>query len=133
MKFQARRLGLFDQMAVAKRLMPVMNGIMTEDLLKAVMAAKVNGEAFDRSKIDFMALIPAMTKAIHDVPDEDMERIVRTCLKVVQVWQTQVWADVMDRNGNIMFDTLNKNPSIALQIVWKVVEEHLTDFFSTAR
>lgn len=131
-KYQASKLQVFDQMAIAKRLMPVIKNVLTPEILLTVMQARKEGGELDVSKIDLPKILPALADAIYALSDEDAERITRTALKVVQRQQGGgAWAAVLSPQGVPMFDDMDLFSM--LQIAWSVIEANLGSFFSTAR
>lgn len=132
-KYQARDLDIFDQMVIAKRLMPVLKNIVTPEVLGAAMGAKVGDEA---PKVDASKMLGAMADAIYSLSDEDTKAIMQLTLRVVDVQNTGaagaggVYSPLMAPNGGLLFKDI-KLPDL-LQVSWKVVEGHLGDFFSTA-
>lgn len=131
-KYQARKLQVFDQMAIAKRMMPVMKHLLTPEIMLAVAAARADGEKLELAKLDIGKFLPAMADAIYSLSDDDSERIIRTALKVVQrQGPGGVWTGVLTPQGDSMFDDIDL-PTM-LQIAWKVIEAQLGGFFSIAR
>ena len=136
-KFQARPLSLFDQMVVAKRLMPVLKGMLKPEVMAVVIAAKrANPDApLDIVKLsggDLTGMLHSIADAFYAASDDDLQKIVTVCLKGVAMQQSGgAWAPIMAPSGDMAFDDIGMTES--LQIVWKVVEHHLGDFFSTAR
>lgn len=129
--YQASKVPPFDQLAIARRLMPVMKNVLTPEVLLNVMQARGEGQVLDIAKIDFKTFIPAMADAFYSLSDDDAERIVRTSLKVVQRQDKGVWASVLAPNGMSMFEDIDL--AVMLQIAWKVIEANLGSFFSTPR
>jgi len=133
--YQAGKILPFDQLAIAKRMMPVMKNILTPEVLASVVNAGKNGDGgsgINLSALDLHAIIPAMCDAIYSLSDDDAERIIRTALKVVQRQnEGGVWSNITTPQGLVMFDDIDL-PTM-LQISWKVIEEHLGSFFNTAR
>lgn len=129
--YQAAKIPPFDQLAIAKRMMPVMKNILTPEILLNVMQSRGEAGKIDMSKIDLPKLIPAMCDAIYSLSDEDAERIVRTALKVVQrQGAAGVWGSLMTAQGVLMYDDVDLIKM--MQIAWKVIEANLGSFFSTA-
>jgi hypothetical protein len=127
--YKAGKLSLFDQMVVTKRLIPAMGSFVTPELWDAYQASKADQGSL---KLNVASIIPSVADAIGNLKDEDAERIIKTCLKVVVRKNDNtggVYSPVIF-GGNVAFDDITL-PQM-LEIVWKVVEEHMGDFFSTA-
>lgn len=143
-QYQARKLDLFDQMVLAKRLTPIFTSILTPDVLGAITAAKApateDATATETpSRTAFLSganstkMLEAMGSAIHGLADEDLKIITTMCLRICQRQTTGtggVWGAVVAANGMVLYDDITL-PDM-LQIVWKVIEQHLAGFFSTA-
>ena len=130
--YSAGKVPPFDQMAIAKRLMPVMKTVFTPDLMAAIAMARGGDGALDLKKLDITQILPTLADAVYALTDEDAERIVRTSLKVVQRKdKAGIWSAVMNVQGGFQYDDIEL-PEM-LQIAWKVIEANLGSFFSTAR
>jgi tail assembly chaperone len=141
-EYKIGRLAIFDQMVVARRLMPALKGIVTPELLGAVMAARmaVQGDdkapkgplgGIDMTKLDVISLIRQIADSVYNLTDEDAERIVRTSLKAVTRKNPGgVFTPLLSPQGHFMFDDLKLGDT--MQLAWKVIESHLGDFFSIA-
>lgn len=129
-KYQAGRLSVFDQMAVAKRLMPAIKNLVTPEFINATRS-KLESENGGEAKIGVSAIVPAIADAIYSLKDEDAERIVRTSLKVVSRQNSGgAFSPLLASSGDLLFDDVSL-PNM-LQIAWKVIESHLGDFFFIA-
>lgn len=131
--YQASKLPAFDQMAIARRLMPAIKTLLTPEVMASIAQSRQADGKLDFSRIDLSQMIPAMADAIYSLSDDDAERIVRTSLKVVQRQNAEgtVWSPVMTPQGQVMFDDIDL--PVMLQIAWNVIEAQLGSFFSTAR
>lgn len=129
-QYRANAMPAFDQMVVAKRLLPAIKYVLTPEVLLMLAEAKKPEGGYDMSKIDVVSLLPAMADAIHSLSDDDAERIVRTSLKYVLVQQSGgLWTAVMNQQGGLQFALDLKD---MLEIAWKVIEGNLASFFPTA-
>lgn len=142
--YQARPMDVFDQMVVAKRLAPLMAGIITPEILGSAMsglAAQANVVALDRvrpkkggvklSKDSATTLLQALATAIASLSDEDVLLVTKKCLALCSRQQPNVgWSALTNANGDLQFHDITV-PQV-LQISYKVVEQHLAGFFSTA-
>lgn len=132
-KYQARDLDVFDQMIIAKRLMPVLKNIVTPEVLGAAMSAQPQeGSSEPANKLDASKMLSAIADAIYALSDEDTKAIMQMTLRVVDVQNagSGAFSPLMAPTGGLMFKDL-KLPDL-LQISWKVIEGNLGDFFSTA-
>lgn len=138
--YQARTLDIFDQMIVAKRLMPVLKHIVTPTVLGAAMTEEpaTPGRVKSKKAADFVkrpgvaAVLPAIADAIYSLSDEDLKTIISKCMSVVDRQNTGgAFSPVCAPTGEIMFKDITG--AHAVQIAWKVVEAHLGDFFSIAQ
>jgi hypothetical protein len=71
-------------------------------------------------------VIPAIAEIAAEMPNEDVDFIVDTCLAVVLMRQDRGWSPVQV-NGQIMFDTIDM--MVMLQLTAEVVKVNLIDFF----
>lgn len=131
-KYQSRPLDIFDQMIIAKRMMPVLKNIITPEVLGAAMSAQpASGDTPATARLDAAAMLPAIADAIYALSDEDAKHIVNMCLRVVERENKGgIYSALTSPNGSLMFDDLKLMDT--LQITWKVIEGHIGDFFSTA-
>lgn len=142
--YQARPMDVFDQMVVAKRLAPLMAGIMTPEILGSAMsglAAAGNVVALDRvrpkkgavklSKDSASTMLQAMATAIASLSDEDVLLVTKKCLALCTREQPNAgWAPVTNANGDLQFADITV-PQV-LQISYKVIEPCIAGFFTTA-
>ena len=138
-KYQAGKLDMFDQMIIAKRLMPVMKNIVTPEIIQAVLASSaVPGETQEQAdaakasmKVDASKMLPAIADAIYSLSDEDTRTIVQLALSGVHRQNKGgAFSPLMAPGGGLLFQDVTM-PTM-LQIAWKVIEVHLGDFFATA-
>lgn len=130
-KYQARNMLPFDQLVVAKRLMPVLKNIVTPELIKAALASE-NGKESALAAIDVGKILPTLADAFYGLSDDDMEVIMNKTLTVVnRAGKGGAYSPLMSSSGgSCMYDDVKL--SHMLQIAWKVVEGQIGDFFSTA-
>lgn len=139
-KYQSRTMDVFDQMVIAKRMMPLIKGIVTPDVISSIMTSspetgKGKGKKALPASVqneNSTTMIKAIADAIYDLSDDDIKHIAHTCLKVCvrQNDGSGVWSTVTAPNGALMFSDITL--PVMMQIVYKVLEAHLGDFFSTA-
>ncbi len=111
-QYRTAKLGVFEQLKVSRKLLPVMAGVLGE--LKS-------GET------SFEAVLPKIAQSISDLSDEDCNAILYPCLAVASRQLNKNWLPVFDRvNKIIAFDDLDLMD--ILQIVGKVVGDSLGNF-----
>lgn len=138
LSFQSGRLSVFDQMVVAKRLMPVLKNIVTPEIIGLAMSAQTTpveaegtqSDDASKVKIDVASILPAVADAIYSLSDADLQVIIKTTLSVVSRRNQGGAYSQLLVNGVFMFDDLSLSQT--LQVAWKVIESHLGDFFTTA-
>jgi hypothetical protein len=124
--YQLGRLTAISQLHVARRLAPA--------LMKLQVAADDStplveeGGGMNMTAIG--KVLAPMAEALAIMTDQDVEYVVNTCLKVVQVKQEQGWAWVMNSGGVLMFHDLQL-PDL-LQLTAQVIGANLGGFFPSA-
>lgn len=130
--YQATKMNVWDQLAIGRRLTPALKAIFTPDIFGTALAAAKEGEGLNFSAVDLGKFIPAMADAFYSLTDDDLQRIIRTCCKVVQRQGTSgVWSGIMNAQGGLQYEDIELLQ--LLQISWKVIEAKLGSFFSIAR
>lgn len=124
------RLNAFQQLHVARRLLPVLARIGT--------AFQQSGS--DGSADPFSVVANPMAQAISDMKQEDVDYVLNTCLAIchrkVQQGNGVGWAALMSpggegKLGQLMFQDLDL--SHLIELVGAVVMENLKGFFPTAQ
>ncbi len=111
-QYRTAKLGVFEQLRVSRKLLPVMAGVLGE--LKS-------GES------SFEAVLPKIAQSISDLSDEDCNAILYPCLAAASLQHGKNWAPVFDRVTSVInFDDLDMMD--ILQIVGKVVGDSLGNF-----
>jgi len=75
---------------------------------------------------DMLKASGPFVKSLASKTDEEVEAIVNACLVVVNRKVGDVWAQVMPRKGQLMFEDLALMDM--MQLIWTVVEENLLNF-----
>lgn len=109
-KYSAVKLGVFDQLKVSRKLLPVLAGILGE--LKG-------------GKITIESALPIIAQSIADLREEDCNAIIHPCLAVVSRKNGKNFNAVFT-GGQLMFDDIDL--MTMLQIVGKVVGDSLGNF-----
>jgi hypothetical protein len=131
-KYRIGRMDTFKQFHVARRLTPVLSGLL--EALKAAgldPAKLVKGEK--PADIDPLAMVEPLGRVIGALSDADAEYILNACLDVCLRDQTPTggsgWAKL--RSGSVlMFQDISL--PVMLQLAWAVVETNVSGFFSAA-
>lgn len=133
------RLDAFKQVHVARRLLPgiaKMQGAlrsMAPDVARAVAEATdqplEEGVELENPKADLGVdtILESIAGALADMSDDDVDFVLKACLKVTQVKQKNGWANVTDRNGNLMFSDLNSSDLVKIAV--EVIKYNMGDFF----
>lgn len=133
-KYQAGGLDVFNQLLIAKRLMPVLKTVFTPETLVALASMEAGDKKPEGMRMDAVQIIPAICDAVYALSDEDITKLTQMCLRVVQRQQASAqggaWANVAGPDGGLMFKDI-KLPHL-VQITARVIGAHLSDFFSTA-
>ncbi|MDS0780499.1 hypothetical protein OSC13_21515 [Serratia marcescens] len=108
--YSAVKLGVFEQLKVSRKLLPVLSGILGE--LKG-------------GKITIESALPIIAQSIADLKEEDCNAIIHPCLAVVSRKNGKNFNSVFT-GGQLMFDDIDL--MTMLQIVGKVVGDSLGNF-----
>lgn len=122
--YAAQQLPPKKQLKVAKRLLPLMSELLTPEFLATVK--KQEGKVV----VDPARVLPAIAQAFHKLSDEDVDTICALTLSSVQRKEGTGWSTLATPDGDLMHNDVNM-PQM-LEIVWKVIEGNLGDFFSTS-
>lgn len=130
--YKAGPIPAFDQVVISKRVLPAIRGSMTPAVVLALMSAKDESGKVDLKRLDIMVVLPAMADAVYNLSDDDAMRVIKTTLKAVRRQNPGgMWTAVLTPQGDLMFQDLNMVQM--LQIVWRVLEANLSEFFPTPR
>jgi len=117
--YRTARLGVFEQLKVSRKLLPVLAGIASDiDGIKSVAARGNLSQALETA-------LPKIANALSDMSDDDVNAILHPCLAVVSRQQGKGWVPVFTQ-GTLMFDDLDL--MTMLKLVARVVEESLGNF-----
>jgi hypothetical protein len=112
------RVGRMDakrQFHVLRRMGPIMPGLMALD-----------GKGLDADE-DAQAALGALTTALAEIQDVDMDYILDSCLAVAERKQPAGgWARV-STGGALMFEDIDM--AVMLQIAWQALQHNLSGFF----
>lgn len=107
--YRIAKLSVFDQLKVARKLLPVLAGVVSEFR---------SGGAMDD-------VLPKIADAISGLSDEDCNAIIYPCLAVVSRQHMKSWTPVF-AGGTLAFDDIDL--MIMLQLVARVVADSLGNF-----
>lgn len=112
--YRIARLNVFEQLKVARKLLPVMAGMLTD-----FQASRQQEEGA------MAALLPKIADAISTMSEEDCNAIIHPCLGVVSRQHMQAWVPVFSQ-GELTFDDIDL--ITMLQLVARVVADSLGNF-----
>ena len=129
-QYRTRKLSVFDQLKVTRKLLPVLAGIMP-DFQSIKEALPVDGEKADPQAV-YRVLekaLPKIAEKLADMTEEDTNAIIFPCLSVVARQNGKAWAPVMQQS-ELMFDDIDMMSM--LQMVGRVVGDSLGNFLPVA-
>ncbi|QDL31315.1 phage tail assembly chaperone [Serratia liquefaciens] len=109
-KYRSTKLGVFEQLKVSRKLLPVLAGILGE--LKG-------------GKITIESALPKIAQSVADLQEEDCNAIIHPCLAVVRRENGKGF-DAIFSSGQLMFDDIEL--MTMLQIVARVIGDSLGNF-----
>lgn len=112
--YSAGTLSVFDQLRVARKLLPMLGGMVGE--LKKLQSGET----------DIETLLPVIADTVAGMSDSDCDAIIHPCLSVVSRQSGKTWAPVF-RQGELMFDDIDL--MTMLQLVARVIGYSLGNFF----
>ena len=118
-KYRTAKLGVFEQLKVSRKLMPILVGVMSD--FSSVRSLFASNDIEGLVSI----ILPKIAKAASDLSDEDCNAIIYPCLSVVSRHQQKSWVQVFSQ-GELMFDDITLPTT--LQLVARVVGDSLGNF-----
>jgi hypothetical protein len=109
-KYRSTKLGVFEQLKVSRKLLPVLAGILGE--LKG-------------GKITIESALPKIAQSVADLQEEDCNAIIHPCLAVV-LRENGKGFDSIFSSGQLMFDDIDL--MTMLHIVARVIGDSLGNF-----
>lgn len=121
-------LKCFDQLHVARRIAPIIVSLadVESDVSLSELATAIQKKDSEESALKVMKPV---VEALSRMSDEDVEYVVRKCLKNCHRKQDTGWARVMS-GSNFMFSDLNAGELIQLTV--ETIVEQMEDFFGSA-
>ncbi|MXF49433.1 hypothetical protein GR294_23345 [Raoultella sp. Lac2] len=131
--YRANKLGVFDQLKVSRKLLPILAGLMSDfSSIKALLpaSAQLDSGSLDKLEPVFNTLLPRIADEVSKLSEEDTNAIIHPCLAVVVRQNGKTWAPVF-RSGELMFDDIDLFSM--LQLVARVVADSLGNFLPEPR
>ena len=133
--YRANKLGVFEQLKVSRKLLPILAGLMADfssikNLLPAGGVKELfpeGGEAVNLEQLEpvFNTLLPRIADELSKLTEEDTNAIIHPCLAMVVRENGKQWTPVF-RSGELMFDDIDLFSM--LQLVARVVADSLGNF-----
>lgn len=100
-KYRSNKLGVFEQLKVSRKLLPVLSGLLGEmKVLKQLKTGQITIE--DALK----TALPVIAQTLSDMSEEDCNAIIHPCLAVV-LRQQGTGCVAIFANGQLMFDDID--------------------------
>lgn len=143
--YRANKLGVFDQLKVSRKLLPILAGLMSDfGSIKGLLPDGGVKELFnseqgedgektvnlERLEPIFNTLLPRIADELSKLSEEDTNAIIHPCLAVVVRQNGKTWAPVF-RSSELMFDDIDLFSM--LQLVARVVADSLGNFLPEPR
>lgn len=126
--YRANKLGVFEQLKVSRKLLPILAGLMADfSSIKAILptATKLDSGNLDKLEPVFNTLLPRIADELSKLTEEDTNAIIHPCLAMVVRENGKQWTPVC-RSGELMFDDIDLFDM--LQLVARVVADSLGNF-----
>ncbi|WP_267411839.1 phage tail assembly chaperone [Pantoea sp. GM_Pan_4] len=125
-QYRTKKLSVFDQLKVTRKLLPVLAGIMPDMQSIKDALPKEGGEADPQAVYGVLEkALPKIAEKLADMTEEDTNAIIFPCLSVVSRNHGKGWTAVM-QSGELMFDDIDLISM--LQMVGRVVGDSLGNF-----
>ena len=128
MNYRANKLGVFEQLKVSRKLLPILAGLMADfSSIKAMLptTTKLDSGNLDKLEPVFNTLLPRIADELSKLTEEDTNAIIHPCLAMVVRENGKQWTPVF-RSGELMFDDIDLFSM--LQLVARVVADSLGNF-----
>ncbi|MEA5104681.1 phage tail assembly chaperone [Pantoea sp. S18] len=129
-QYRTKKLSVFDQLKVTRKLLPVLAGIMP-DMQSIKDALPKEGDEADPQAVYAVLekALPKIAEMLADMTEEDTNAIIFPCLSVVSRNHGKGWTAVM-QSGELMFDDIDLMSM--LQMVGRVAGDSLGNFLPAA-
>lgn len=126
--YRANKLGVFEQLKVSRKLLPILAGLMADfSSIKAMLPTTTTLDSGNLDKLGpvFNTLLPRIADELSKLTEEDTNAIIHPCLAMVVRENGKQWTPVF-RSGELMFDDIDLFSM--LQLVARVVADSLGNF-----
>ncbi|MEH4267027.1 phage tail assembly chaperone [Klebsiella aerogenes] len=126
--YRANKLGVFEQLKVSRKLLPILAGLMADfSSIKAMLPTTTTLDSGNLDKLEavFNTLLPRIADELSKLTEEDTNAIIHPCLAMVVRENGKQWTPVF-RSGELMFDDIDLFSM--LQLVARVVADSLGNF-----
>jgi len=127
--WQSKRLDPFQQMAVVKRILPLVSG-----LVPLMMSASQEGLSPDAALTALQEHFPALAEGVSSLKDDDLRWLMETCLATLKIQDESADGKYMpfwNKSTKLpMYDDL-ADLAVYLPVTIQVIKENLTPFFRT--
>jgi hypothetical protein len=129
--YRSGKLDAFKQFHVFRKLAPLLGGLFetiarTNEALQK--ARDSNGSLAD-AEVDAFSAVGPVARALADMPADDLNFVLNTCLAVCQRRNPQgSWVQIMpDAGGQMLFDDIDL--TVMIKLTLGVVQDNLSNFF----
>ncbi len=126
--YRANKLGVFEQLKVSRKLLPILAGLMADfSTIKTMLPTTTTLDSGNLDKLEpvFNTLLPRIADELSKLTEEDTNAIIHPCLAMVVRENGKQWTPVF-RSGELMFDDIELFDM--LQLVARVVADSLGNF-----
>ncbi|KHM28123.1 phage tail assembly chaperone [Klebsiella aerogenes] len=126
--YRANKLGVFEQLKVSRKLLPIFAGLMADfSSIKAMLPTTTTLDSGNLDKLEpvFNTLLPRIADELSKLTEDDTNAIIHPCLAMVVRENGKQWTPVF-RSGELMFDDIDLFSM--LQLVVRVVADSLGNF-----
>lgn len=128
--YRANKLGVFEQLKVSRKLLPILAGLMADfSTIKTMLPTTTTLDSGNLDKLEpvFNTLLPRIADELSKLTEDDTNAIIHPCLAMVVRENGKQWTPVF-RSGELMFDDIDLFSM--LQLVARVVADSLGNFLS---
>lgn len=126
--YRANKLGVFEQLKVSRKLLPILAGLMADfSTIKTMLPTTTTLDSGNLDKLEpvFNTLLPRIADELSKLTEDDTNAIIHPCLAMVVRENGKQWTPVF-RSGELMFDDIELFDM--LQLVARVVADSLGNF-----
>lgn len=133
--YRTRKLNAFQQLHVARKVLPLLSAVVkasdqnvVDQIKQARGATATADDAPSTSNESIARIMEIVSKAVNDLPEEDLDFIVKTCMGSLLLKQDRGWAAIYNEDAeDFQFDFITL--PLMLQLTFRVIQENLGDFF----